>query len=40
MISFLYYSISLDLSENDKLIIDRQVSKNRETVYIFVKTLL
>jgi hypothetical protein len=39
MIGLLYISYSLRLSEDDKLIIDRQVSRNRETVCIVVKTL-
>ena len=39
MTALLYYSYSSGLSENDKLIIDRQVSINREKVCIVVKTL-
>lgn len=39
MTALLYISYSSGLSEDDKLIIDRQVSRNRETVCIVVKTL-
>jgi len=39
MASLLYISYSSRLIENDKLIIDRQVSRNREKVCIVVKTL-
>ena len=40
MTALLYISYSSGLSEDDKLIIDRQVSRNREKVCIVVKTLL
>lgn len=40
MTALLYISYSSRLSEDDKLIIDRQVSRNRETVCIVVKSLL
>lgn len=39
MTALLYISYSSGLSEDDKLIIDRQVSRNREKVCIVVKTL-
>ena len=39
MAALLYISYSSGLSEDDKLIIDRQVSRNREKVRIVVKTL-
>lgn len=39
MTALLYISYSSGLSEDDKLIIDRQVSRNREKVRIVVKTL-
>ena len=39
MTALLYISYSSGLSEDDKLILDRQVSRNREKVYIVVKTL-
>lgn len=39
MTALLYISYSSGLSEDDKLIIDRQVSRNREEVCIVVKTL-
>ena len=38
MTALLYISYSSGLSEDDKLIIDRQVSRNREKVRIVVKT--
>ncbi len=37
MTALLYYSISSDLTEDDIIEIDRQVTKNRETVCIFVR---
>ena len=39
MTALLYISYSSGLSEDDKLIIDRQVSRNREKVCIVVKNL-
>ena len=39
MSSLLYYSISLGLTEEDTIEIDKQVKKNREEVYFFVKKL-
>lgn len=39
MTALMYISYSSGLSEDDKLIIDRQVSRNREKVCIVVKTL-
>ena len=39
MTALLYISYSVGLNKEDKLIIDRQVSRNRETVCIAVKTL-
>ena len=38
MTAFLYISYSSGLSEDDKLIIDRQVSRNREKGFIVLKT--
>ncbi len=37
MNSLLDYSISSDLTEDERIEIDRQVTKNRETVCIFVR---
>ena len=39
MSSFLYYSISSDLIKDEILEIDKQVKKNREGIYLFVKEL-
>lgn len=39
MTALLYISYSSGLSEDDKLILNRQVYKNRERVCILVKTL-
>ena len=39
MTGLLYISYSSGLSDDDKLIIDRQVSRNREKVCMVVKTL-
>lgn len=40
MSSLLYYSMSSDLSENDIIKIDKQVKKNQEGAYLFIKELL
>lgn len=37
MTALLYISYSSGLSEDDKFIIDRQVFRNREKIYIVVK---
>ena len=39
MTAFLYYSISSDLTENEIIEINKQVSKNREAVYLFFTEL-
>ncbi len=39
MSSLLYYSISSDLTEDEKIKIDNQVDKNREEVFLFVTEL-
>ena len=39
MSAFLYYSISSDLSKDEIIAIDKQVAKNQEEVYLFVKEL-
>ena len=39
MTALLYYSISSDLTEDEIIEIDREVTKNRETVCIFVRSL-
>ena len=39
MTALLYYSISSDLTEDEILEIDKQVHKNRETVYLFFRKL-
>jgi hypothetical protein len=36
MSSLLYYSISLNLSKDEIIEIDKRVDKNRETVYLFL----
>ncbi len=37
MSSLLYYSISSDLTKDEIIEIDRQIAKNRETVFFFVR---
>ena len=39
MSSLLYYSYSSDLAKDEIIEIDKQVKKNREGVYLFVKEL-
>ena len=39
MTSLLYYSISSDLTKDEIIAIDKQVAKNREGVYLFVRKL-
>jgi len=39
MTAFSYYSISSDLTENEIIEINKQVSKNRESVYLFLTEL-
>ena len=39
MSTFLYYSISSNLTENEIIEIDRRVAKERETVYLFFREL-
>lgn len=39
MTSFLYYSISSDLTKDEIIEIDKQVAKNREAVYLFIRKL-
>ena len=39
MSSLLYYSISSDLTKDEIIEIDRQIAKNRETVFFFVRNL-
>ena len=39
MSSLLYYSISSNLTKDEKISIDEQVAKNRKEVYIFVRKL-
>jgi len=39
MSSLLYYSISSDLNKDKIIEIDRQIAKNRETVFFFVRNL-
>ena len=39
MSALLYYSISSDLSKDEIIKIDRQIEKNRETVFFFVRNL-
>lgn len=39
MTSFLYYSILSNLTENEIIVIDKQVANNRERVYLFVRKL-
>jgi hypothetical protein len=36
MSSFLYYSISSNLTEQEIIEIDKQVTRNREKVYLFL----
>jgi len=39
MSSLLYYSISSDLTKDEMLEIDKQVAKNQEAVFLFIKKL-
>ena len=39
MSSLVYYSISSDLTKDEILEIDKQVAKNREAVFLFIRKL-
>lgn len=39
MTSFLYISYSLGLTEEEKFIYDKSVFKNKEDVYIFIRSI-
>lgn len=39
MSSLLYYSVSSDLTKDEIILINKQVKKNKEEVYLFVKVM-